>query len=130
MALRASAFSGGTGGKLVANAMLTIRDQRLYRAEFSTFEDYCRERWYITPQHANRIVRHEQVVANISGVEPIGSKMKEGATREIADLPPEKQVEVVRKATETGQKPTVPSPAASIRTKCGSQSVGYWTGRQ
>ena len=29
----------------VGNALLRIRDERLYRAEFGTFEAYCRQRW-------------------------------------------------------------------------------------
>lgn len=29
----------------VGSALMEIRDSRLYRQEFGTFEDYCRERW-------------------------------------------------------------------------------------
>ena len=29
----------------VGNALLAIRDKRLYRQGFGTFEDYCKDRW-------------------------------------------------------------------------------------
>ncbi len=29
----------------VGNALLQIRDERLYRQTHSTFEEYCREKW-------------------------------------------------------------------------------------
>jgi hypothetical protein len=29
----------------VGTALMTIRNKRLYRAEFETFEEYCRDRW-------------------------------------------------------------------------------------
>ena len=35
-----------------------IRDGKLYqlRYNFSTFEEYCEQRWELTPQHADRLV--------------------------------------------------------------------------
>src|SRR5215471_844919 len=54
----------------VGRALQEIRDRRLYREQHATFEGYCRERFRMTRQHANRTIR-AAVVAGI--LEPIGS---------------------------------------------------------
>ena len=38
----------------VGTALLEIRESRLYRTEFGTFEEYCRKKWSISKTHANR----------------------------------------------------------------------------
>src|SRR5260370_19928229 len=38
----------------VGRALLTIQKLKLYRESHTTFEQYCRERWPITRQHAYR----------------------------------------------------------------------------
>jgi len=40
----------------VGSALLTIRENRLYRAEYATFEVYCRERWNIGRSYAWRLI--------------------------------------------------------------------------
>lgn len=73
----------------VGNALAAIRDARLYRATHDTFEDYCRERWGMTPQHANRTIAASAVVALL---EPIGSTpATESQARPLARLPAEQQ---------------------------------------
>ena len=49
----------------VGNALLEIRDSRLYRAQFGTFEDYCRERWGFTDRRARMLMSAAETVANI-----------------------------------------------------------------
>jgi hypothetical protein len=56
----------------VGNALLEIRDSRLYRQQFPTFEAYCRERWGMARQSVNRMIAAAEVVRNIK-MEPIGS---------------------------------------------------------
>lgn len=51
--------------KEVADALQDVRDQRLYRAKYATFEDYCRLKWGITARYANRIVLAGEVVKNL-----------------------------------------------------------------
>lgn len=71
------------GANEVAKALAAIRDERLYRADYSTFEAYCRERWGMTRQHANRQIVAAEVAA---ALEPIGSTIPESQARELADL--------------------------------------------
>ena len=74
----------------VGEALLTIRDARLYRADFATFEDYCRERWRIDRTYAHRLIDAAGVVNNLL---PIGNKIPatESQTRELAPLDPEQR---------------------------------------
>ena len=54
----------------VGTELRHIRDQRLYRERYGTFEDYCQERWEWTPQHVGRLIMAADVVDEI---EPMGS---------------------------------------------------------
>jgi protein gp37 len=54
----------------VGTELRHIRDQRLYRERYGTFEDYCQERWEWTAQHVGRLIMSADVVDQI---EPIGS---------------------------------------------------------
>ncbi len=40
----------------VGAALLEIRDGRLYKNDYSTFEDYCRERWGFTRMRATQLI--------------------------------------------------------------------------
>ena len=48
----------------VGNALLTIRDQGLYR-EFKTFDDYCKAKWGMAKSYAHYLVSGSQVAANL-----------------------------------------------------------------
>jgi len=51
---------------VVGRALMTIRDQRLYRVEYSNFESYCRERWDMTRRHAYRFITATSIVDGIA----------------------------------------------------------------
>jgi hypothetical protein len=54
-------------------ALAEIRDSRLYREEFETFEGYCKERWDMRKTHANRLIgaaNVHQVLAPIGVIQP------------------------------------------------------------
>lgn len=55
----------------VGEALLSIRDCRLYRPGFSTFEDYCRERWDLKERQAYRLMDAAKVMFNLQSC-PIG----------------------------------------------------------
>lgn len=83
----------------VGNALLEIRDSRLYRQRFPTFEAYCQERWGMVRQHANRLIQAAEVAIHL---EPMGSiPATERQARPLAALEPEVQREVWREVTET-----------------------------
>ena len=76
----------------VGNALLEIRDKRLYRQEYSTFEDYCREQWGMSRIHAHRMIEAAYVTNNLL---PIGNILPrtESQARPLASLEPAEQVE-------------------------------------
>jgi hypothetical protein len=72
----------------VGRALVTIRDQRLYRDRFGTFEDYCRGQWEFSKTHANRLIEAAAVAAILT---PIGVKVKnESQLRPLVGLSPQK----------------------------------------
>lgn len=88
----------------VGNALLAIRDERLYREHHATFEDYCQERWGITPQHGGRLIASAIITKNL---EPVGSipPANERQTRPLTSLEPDEQRivwEVVQKTAPNG----------------------------
>jgi hypothetical protein len=84
----------------VGNALLEIREKRLYRVEFGTFEDYCRERWGMVRQQANRLISAAEVVEIL---EPMGSILPatERQVRPLTSLEPEQQREVWAQVIDT-----------------------------
>lgn len=99
------------GADQVARSLGQIRDQRLYREEYLTFEAYCRERWGMGRNYVNKqIVAAE--VAELLGTN--GTQINERQARELADLRDEPEVlrETYQRAHDaTGGKVT----AAAIR---------------
>ena len=55
-------------------ALMEIRDGRLYRAEFGTFEEYCNQRWGWERAHAYRLIDAAQVVENVSNWRQSGAR--------------------------------------------------------
>lgn len=77
----------------VGNALLIIRDRRLYRAEYGTFEDYCRERWSLERRRAYQLMDAAQVVQNVNHGSQIEPPQSERQARPLSQLEPEQQRE-------------------------------------
>jgi ParB family chromosome partitioning protein len=84
----------------VGNALLTIRDQRLYRQGYETFEDYCRVKWNMARNYANKLISASETVANLGTIVPI-LPTSEAQTRPLTALPPEQQRVAWQEAVET-----------------------------
>jgi hypothetical protein len=83
----------------VGNALLAIRDGRLYRRDFATFEDYCRGRWGMGASRARQLIGAAGVVANLEGVTNV-TLSNESQARALASLAPESQQLVWQFAVE------------------------------
>ena len=82
----------------VGQALMLIRDKRLYRAEFGTFEDYCQDKWQLDRRYANRLVMASKVVNSLGSIDP---KPKiETHARPLTKLEPELQAEAWQKTVE------------------------------
>lgn len=84
----------------VGLALMEIRDSRLYRRDYGTFEDYCRERWNFTDRRARMLVASAEVIGNIGTVVPL-LPSNERQIRPLTSLPADEQVIVWQRAVDT-----------------------------
>lgn len=100
----------------VGNALLEIRDSRLYRTSHGTFEDYCREKWRFTRMRASQLIAAAEVVGNVN--HGLQLPATERQARPLATLPPDAQREVWATAVETapGGKVTAAHVQATVNT--------------
>jgi hypothetical protein len=85
----------------VGAALLAIRDhpQKLYR-EYGTFEDYCRERWGVTRNYANKMIAASEVMERLGTIVPI-LPTSEAQARPLTRLEPLQQAPAWQQAVET-----------------------------
>jgi hypothetical protein len=95
---------------LVGRALAKIKENEWYKdAGFSSFEEYCKQRWGFKRHYANRLIGAADVMDNLV---PIGTTLPEteSQAREVAKAGnPDKQVEVWNESVKTapnGKPPT------------------------
>ncbi len=84
----------------VGNALLEIRDRRLYRETHSTLEDYCRDKWQMSRPRAYQLIEAAEVVGNLSTVVDIPPATERQA-RPLTVLEPDGQREAWQIAVDT-----------------------------
>jgi hypothetical protein len=79
----------------VAVALLEIRDRRLYRGEYGTFEDYCQQRWGMTARRGQQLMAAAGVVEELKSDQK-GSELpqSERVARELGRVPKEERKRV------------------------------------
>lgn len=98
----------------VGNALITIRDGRLYRQGHDTFESYCQERWGLSRKRAYDLTGAAEVVGALSPMGDTPKPVNERQARELAPLKdePEKMADAMRAA---GPDPTARSIKDAVR---------------
>lgn len=88
----------------VGQALKSVRDGKLYRDGFKTFEAYVSERWGMDRSYAHRLIDASDVKEDLL---PIGNKtpraaeiVRESQLRELVAVPDDVLEEVVEKAVE------------------------------
>jgi hypothetical protein len=97
------------GASLMVVAIAKIREKKLYRGEYGTFEDYMRLRWGKSRCNGIKLANHGQVLLNLESSQNENVRIPNISThaaQEISDLPAEEQVTVVEQVVTTGQQPT------------------------
>ena len=95
----------------VGQALAAVRENRLYRADYDTFESYCQGRWGFTRQRAQQITAAADLVTTIVDA-GLPAPTNEGQARELGKVPEPERAEVWKKTVErTEGKPT----AAAVR---------------
>lgn len=104
---------GWHGFVTVGEALLTIRDQRLYRAAHRTFGDYCEQVWGWSRQRAQQLMDAAQTTHTMStiGLQPENERQARelrGAAKVVQHLEPEQIVAVAQylKTATGSEKPT------------------------
>ena len=105
----------------VGEAMIEIRDRRLYRIEHATFADYCKVKWSMSDRRARQLMGASEVVAEIAKSGTTVSKTERQA-RPLTKLPPEKRAEAWQEAVEASQTgtPTAKAVAAIVAQRTGT----------
>jgi hypothetical protein len=87
-------------------ALLEIRDCKLYRDDYRTFEAYCRKRWGFSKSRGNQLIAGVKVLDNLTTT---GCQLNERQLRELGKEEPAVQIEV---AAQIG---AMPPAAATLR---------------
>lgn len=95
----------------VGMALADIRDRKLYRAEYGTFEEYAEKRWQMTRSRAYQMIDAANVVSTIVDTE-LPPPANEGQARELGRVPETERASVWAETVDrTDGKPT----AAAVR---------------
>ncbi|MEX0271189.1 DNA N-6-adenine-methyltransferase [Leptolyngbyaceae cyanobacterium UHCC 1019] len=84
----------------VGKALRIMREERLYREDYSRFEDYCQDWWGMGRAHAARLINSVEVIDTVCL--PMGDKLpnSERAIRSLTGLEPDLQKQVWQKVLE------------------------------
>lgn len=95
----------------VGEALAEIREERLYLEQYSTFEEYCQERWHFTRVRAHQLISAASTALTIVNSD-LAAPINEAQARELAKVPEPDREQVWRETLDrTGGKPT----AAAVR---------------
>ena len=96
----------------VGLALAEIRDLRLYKREYSSFSEYCREKWGWNKSYAYYMIDSAEVVKALP--EKVSTLVDtETAARELAKVEPEQRAGIVQAVVDEGK----PVTAAAIRRR-------------
>jgi hypothetical protein len=84
----------------VGLALMEINQSRLYRAEYTTFEEYCRDRWDMSRIHAFRLLKAAEVHKALLPIGNIPAPENEAQMRPLTLLSPKKARSAWQKVLE------------------------------
>ncbi len=85
----------------VGSALSEIRDRKLYREQFSTFEEYCEQRWHISRSRGYRLMDAAEIAGTLSPMGDIPEGLTERQVRPLKALPKEERAAAWAKAVES-----------------------------
>ena len=101
----------------VGLALTEIRDRKLYRKDFETFEAYCQERWGWSRQRGSQLINAATVVQQLP--QNLSTMVdSERVAREISKVPPTERPQVIEEASNNGHL-----TAKAIKEKYGPPPV-------
>jgi hypothetical protein len=107
----------------VGRALSAIRDEKLYRDNWTTFEQFVRDRWALSLSRTNQIISTVRVVENITNAFPGDATLLEAANestlRPLSRVEPELQVaawELVRRIKAEPDAAVIKEVVTTIRS--------------
>lgn len=102
------------------SALKKIREQRLYREKFKSFDAYVRDKWGFERNYANKLIGacevKEKVGTSGTHIPKAAEITKERQLRELKNVPDESLAEVIAKAAEiAGDEPITSSDIKKAR---------------
>jgi hypothetical protein len=99
----------------VGQALLVVRDKKLYRLSHKTFAEYCSDRWQLGRAYAYQAMAAAEVTRNLSAIADI-LPTNEAQARPLAKLSAEQQVPAWDRAVEIagGNQPTAAQVAEAV----------------
>lgn len=85
----------------VGNALIEIRTDKLYRAEFGTFEDYCLSKWNLGQSRAYQFMDAAKVIADLKSSTIVELPANEAQAREFVGVEPEHRASVWQHVLES-----------------------------
>jgi hypothetical protein len=110
------------GFAIAGKAFKEIRDNKLYKANYSRFEDYCQNVWQYGKAYVNRLIAASETMDNLQENGANLAPNSEGVIRPLTVLPKEQQAEAWEKAVEA-------SPKGKPTAKEVSNIVSMYTGK-
>lgn len=99
----------------VGEALTEIRDCKLYRADFKTFDAYLDGKWGWTRMRASQLIGAAEVVKSLP--ENVNHGLQnERQARELSKVPPDKRPEVLEKAASKAKSEHRPLTARDINS--------------
>jgi hypothetical protein len=107
----------------VGSALAEIRAKKLYRQDYDTFEDYCRNRWQMVASRARQLIGAAEVVHNLQeqSVTRVTLPTTEKQVRPLLSLPAQQRREVWEAAVAASKNgnPTATEVERALQTLCG-----------
>lgn len=103
----------------VGLALTEIRDRKLYRQDFKTWEEYCQKRWGWSQRRSHQLIEAAAVVESLSkesgtAVPLLKSIPNEAVARELAKIPPPQRKQIVEEAAKENKPLTAPAVRSKI----------------
>lgn len=90
----------------VGEALLVVRDQKLFRRDFPNFEDYCVARWQISRQRAYQLMAAAEIVSTVVD-KGLPAPANEAQARALGAVPEDDLATVWKTVVDEHEKPTV-----------------------
>lgn len=88
--------SGIHGFYEIGSVLIEIQADKLYKSQYKTFEEYCKQRWGMTRDYAYKQIKATRALDNLytNGIQKATSPLTERNLRPLTDLQPEQQRDV------------------------------------